>query len=256
MIRVAAWSLAAILITAGLAAHAGEQDTSLVGTRWTLVTLGKSMPSQPALTLNFEANGSVNGHDGCNSFQTVYKSTGSTMQIGPQLSGTLMACPDDIEEKARAYRETLTRTTRFERVAADLHLLDAGGHVLARFTTTTLSLPGSKWEVISYNNGKQAVVSVIIGSHITAQFGDDGLVTGSAGCNQYFATFSVKNAAIEIGKPQVTRQTCDTPQNVMNQESLFLEALQTGAKIDTRGDLLELRTISGALAVQLKRVDK
>jgi hypothetical protein len=42
--------------------------------------------------------------------------------------------------------------------------------------------------VTGYNNGKQAVVSVVIGSELTADFKADGNLGGSAGCNSYFAS--------------------------------------------------------------------
>ena len=41
----------------------------------------------------------------------------------------------------------------------------------------------------AYNNGKQAVVSGLADTEVTALFGEDGTLSGSAGCNRYNAPF-------------------------------------------------------------------
>src|SRR3712207_8881650 len=42
----------------------------------------------------------------------------------------------------------------------------------------------------SYNNGRGGVVSVLPEPPLTATFGEDGVVTGNAGCNLYRATYT------------------------------------------------------------------
>ncbi len=255
MVRVTTWIMVAMLAGVGLAAGAAGDDSVLAGTRWKLDVLGAdAKPAKPVPTLDFGDAGRVSGSDGCNLFHGDYKSTGNTIRFGPQLAGTLMACPDAIEAQARAYREALHHAARFQRDATHLQLEDADGHLLLRFIAAAVSPVGSKWEVVSYNNGKQAVVSVAIGSSITAEFGQDGRVTGTAGCNRYRASYALEGSDIQIGLPQVTRRVCAEPPDVMRQETLFLAALQTAAKFEIRGDRLELRTASGSLAVGLNQL--
>ena len=43
----------------------------------------------------------------------------------------------------------------------------------------------------AYNNGKQAVVSGVADTEVTAVFGADGQLSGSAGCNRYNAPYTV-----------------------------------------------------------------
>jgi len=81
---------------------------------------------------------------------------------------------------------------------------------------------GSSWQVTAYNNGKQAVVSVITGTRITARFGGDGRLTGSAGCNQYFAEYLVDNGPMAIGPPGATRRFCADPEGMLDQETGWL----------------------------------
>lgn len=116
-----------------------------------------------------------------------------------------------------------------------------------------VSLAGTAWEVTAYDNGKQAVVSVLGGKRITADFGKDGRVTGTAGCNRYFASYEVADATITIGVPGSTRRMCAEPKGIMEQEALYLAALESAARFRVEGDKLELRTEKGALAVSLVR---
>ena len=54
-------------------------------------------------------------------------------------------------------------------------------------------------------DGQQAQLGEF-GTRITAHFGDDGRVTGSAGCNQYFADYRGGDGSIVIGQPGATRR--------------------------------------------------
>lgn len=255
MLRVNGWILAALLVSWVGIVPALENDTALVGTRWTLGgAADAAFSTGSAPTLTFGEGGRVSGNDGCNAFQANFKAAGHSIQFGQVLAGTLAACSEDVEARARAFRESLSSAVGFERNEAILRLFDTQGNVVGQFTKDLASPTGNEWEVLFYNNGKQAMVSVAIGSRITARFGDDGRVSGTGGCNRYAASYSTAGSAIHVAPPQVTRRTCETPQKIMEQEALFLAAMQSVAKFEMRGDRLELRTAAGALAVHLKRV--
>ena len=57
---------------------------------------------------------------------------------------------------------------------------------MATFVAQASGLADTAWDVISYNNGREAVVGLIPGTEISANFGADGELTGNAGCNEYF----------------------------------------------------------------------
>ncbi|MEN8175579.1 MAG: META domain-containing protein [Pseudomonadota bacterium] len=116
------------------------------------------------------------------------------------------------------------------------------------------SLAGTAWEVTAYNNGEQTLVSVPGGMRITANFGEDGRVTGSAGCNRYFASYEASDEIITIGMPGATRRLCAEPKGIMDQEAFYLAALKSAARFRLEGDRLELRTKEEALAVSLVRM--
>jgi heat shock protein HslJ len=115
------------------------------------------------------------------------------------------------------------------------------------------TLAGSSWNVIGYNNGNQAVVSVLIDTEITANFGHDGMLTGSAGCNDYSAAYTTNGADITIGPVAATRKFCAEPADLMDQEQQYLAALQTAATCKIEANRLELRAADEALAADFAR---
>jgi heat shock protein HslJ len=226
----------------------------LAGTRWVLQSLGgDAVPGAPSVTLDFGPDGRFGGNDGCNAYQGAYTAEAGAIRIGASLAGTLMACPQATEARARAYREALQRAARYGNEGVRLALYERTGRALAQFTPAMRSPVDTAWEVIAYNNGRQGVISVITGSRITVRFGEDGQVTGSAGCNSYFAVYKLEGEALSVGPSSATRRFCDEPQGLMQQEALFLAALQSAATFRIDGDRLELRTADGALAVSLTR---
>jgi heat shock protein HslJ len=220
-----------------------------------LLALGTvTAPPTPTITLNFDSNGRVGGSDGCNQYQGSYTISGSAFKISGDLMGTMMACPDDIETRAGNYREALSRAATFELENSQLRLSDAAGRLLVSFVPTIGSVAGTDWEVVAYNNGKQGVVSVITGTQITGRFGDDDRVTGNAGCNEYFASYELGDGTLRIGPTGATRMFCAEPEGAMEQEALYLDALQSAATFQLDSDTLQLRTASGALAVTFRRM--
>ena len=113
-------------------------------------------------------------------------------------------------------------------------------------------LAGTSWEVINYNNGRGGAVSVIIGTRITANFGADNQVTGSAGCNDYFGSYQTDGNNISIGALGATQKACADPDGIMQQESEYLAALQLAATYRLDGNRLELRMADGAIAVDFR----
>ncbi|MBK8989812.1 MAG: META domain-containing protein [Chloroflexi bacterium] len=52
---------------------------------------------------------------------------------------------------------------------------------------------------MNYNNWRDAVVGLITGTEFLTYFGVEGDLSGNAGCNRYFASFTVSDGSIEIG---------------------------------------------------------
>ena len=110
-----------------------------------------------------------------------------------------------------AFLNVLSRARSFVVSGATLTLKSAGGQGLATFKAQTQALAGSSWDVLAYNNGKQAVVSVLTETKLTAVFGTSGSLTGFAGCNDYNASYKASAPKIAIGPVASTRKHCEQP---------------------------------------------
>lgn len=234
----------------GAADRGGREGTpsQLADTTWTVDQLGDESGSVlQALTLTFMGRERVSGNDGCNAFSGNVTVKDSTIRIGDKLAGTLAACPEAIEARARRYRAALLQSHRYRIQDAKLELTDADGKVLVTMSPGPASLAGTSWDAISYNNGRQAVVSLISGTRITARFGEDGRLTGHAGCNAYFAPYTAAGQSITVHPPGATRRACAEPAGVMEQEALYLQALATATQYRMSGSRLELRDAQGSL---------
>ena len=67
-------------------------------------------------------------------------------------------------------------------------------------TTASLSssLQGKTWRLTSFTS-ESGSAAVLPGTEVTAAFGADGKLTGSAGCNHYFASYQLSGNGIKIG---------------------------------------------------------
>jgi heat shock protein HslJ len=240
-------------LTACAAAPAGTGAVPLEGTTWLLAGLpGRALVPESTVTLLL-ADGRAGGTDGCNRYGAAYTLPGgSRLDIDAAgAASTMMACPAALMEQASAFMAGLARTHGYRLTADRLELLAADGAVLALLTRQAASLAGTAWRVTGYNNGRQAVVSVLAGTSLTLVLGPDGRAGGSAGCNGFTASWSGSGGQLKFGPPAATRRYCDTPAGVMEQEQQFLQALASAASARREGGRLELRAADGTLAVSL-----
>jgi heat shock protein HslJ len=226
----------------------GSSNT-LNQTNWLLTELNnQAVRQEPLITLSFE-NNQIAGTDGCNRYHGSYTLSADKISINKNIASTMMACPEPISQQAAAYISALMETVSYKIDGQHLLLINASGKTLASFSKQSMELGGTSWQVLSVNNGKQAVVSTIIDSKLTAHFSSDGKLSGSAGCNQYTASYEVSGKTIKIGSVAATRKLCMKPESIMEQEAQFLHALETVARYRLDGTRLELRTVTNALAV-------
>jgi heat shock protein HslJ len=227
---------------------------ALAGTAWVLTSLNGSPALEGAtVTLQFGADGTASGTDGCNRYSTTFTEDGASLTFTPA-AGTMMMCPEPegVMEQASAFAAALAATTNFSVNQSQLALL-AGNQIVATFTADVQALAGSDWNVTMYNNGREAVVGVIEGTDLTVLFGDNGELSGSAGCNQFIGDYTVSGNTIQIGQLGSTMRFCAEPEGTMEQEQAFLAALQSAATFRIEGDNLELRTAGDAIAVMATR---
>ena len=244
-------ALSASTIILGACTSPTGNNISLPGTKWELLTLNDASPIQgTSLTLFFGTDGNAGGNAGCNTYGGSYTVNGSSLTFGPLIS-TMMACEPSIMDQEQAFLKGLGDTKSFEATSDKLTLKDSSGKELAVFSPFKPSSLEGEWEALSINNGKQAVVSVAIGTTVTALFGPDGSLSGNGGCNSYNSTYTVDGDKLSIGAISSTRKACE--QAVMDQEQAYFAAL-TNSSTYTLGDgTLELRSSDGALQVKYNK---
>ena len=88
---------------------------------------------------------------------------------------------------------------------------------------------------------------LIPGTSITADFSDNGKITGTAGCNQYFASYALSGSSLSIGSAGSTKMYCSSPEGTMEQETAYLLLLEQAATWSLDGDTLELRDTTGTV---------
>jgi heat shock protein HslJ len=227
----------------------------LAGTAWVLTSLNGAPALEGAtVTLQFGADGTASGTDGCNRYSITFTQDGVNLTFAQPGASTMMLCPEPagVMEQAAAFAAALAATTNFSANESQLALL-AGNQIVATFAADVQALAGSDWNVTMYNNGREAVVGVIEGTELTVLFGDNGELSGSAGCNQFVGGYTVDGNTIEIGQLGSTMRFCAEPEGIMEQEQAFLAALQSAATFRIEADQLEMRTAGDAIAVMATR---
>ncbi len=245
-IRIATLSI--LLFTA-----CSPTPVTLAGSGWILSNLmGDNSVANITPTLIFQ-DGNVGGSDGCNRYNGSYSQDGKKLEIGPDLVSTMMACSDDIMQQASKYQEMLTKVETFKVDGEKLSLYNADGKELATFEKQDTQLSSSNWFVSSYNNGNQAVTSVLADSEITVAFNNDGTISGNAGCNSFSGSYVTEGINVTISDLLNTLKACDQPEGIMGQETQFLNALSIVSTYRIEGSQLEMRSADDAIAVNLTR---
>jgi heat shock protein HslJ len=228
-------------------------DNALQGVRWVLVSYvnaaGETVTAlvDSEVTAEFGPDGQVAGSGGCNRYFASYTVDGGNLAIG-QAGSTMMACePVEIMEQEAQFLAALGSAATWQ-VEGDVLTISnaAGAPIIAMQASQPASLTGTTWTATGYNNGREAVVSLVADTTITATFAEDGSLNGSAGCNNFMTSYTLDGANITIQPAATTRKLCPG-EGVMEQETQFLTALTTAATWSISGNELELRTADGAL---------
>jgi len=114
-----------------------------------------------------------------------------------------------------------------------------------------LPLNGTRWTLTGYVfNGTS--LQALNGTTVTLDFGDEGRITGSAGCNHYFATYEMKGRAITIGPAGSTLMYCAAA-GVMEQETAYLTLLNKASSVTAGDDRLTLADAEGRTILSFAR---
>jgi heat shock protein HslJ len=107
-------------------------------------------------------------------------------------------------------------------------------------------LTGVTWSLDSYLDGNGTLVPILPGTEVSARFGDDGRVTGSAGCNGYGGDYRLDGTALSVSSLFQTLKFCTEPEGIMDQEARFMELLGSATGCRIENDRLILTDAEGA----------
>lgn len=105
------------------------------------------------------------------------------------------------------------------------------------------ALQGNLWELTAYTGADGNSVNVLPDSQVTVLFEFDQL-GGSAGCNTYGGGFMLTEMNLEIGELVSTQMAC-TPDELMPQETAYLNALSMAVSYQINDDQLDLLNADG-----------
>lgn len=224
-------------------------------TSWQLISLsgwaGNSPANiQPRVTLNFNG-GTITGNDSCNNFRAAYSQP--RVPNAPQALSirmdravsTMMACPPEQNKLSAALSSALKKTYQYSINDKYLTLMDNRGAVVASFDRPATDVPGTSWQLLSYNTGP-AMMSSLNTERMTAVFNRDGTVTGFGGCNNYRANYSLDRArgTMRIGPVASTNKLCPN-QDLMKDEAGFMNAWRRVGLYGRQGNGLSLFDAQG-----------
>ena len=109
---------------------------ALTGVQWRPTYVGaEAVPEDAGLWVQFEVDGSIKGHAGCNAFFGSLETTDDGVKVGP-LGSTRMACPEPIMDRESVYLSALQKGALFEVSGERMSCLDADRKLLVEFVAS------------------------------------------------------------------------------------------------------------------------
>lgn len=217
---------------------------------WTLVGYGSAdaltTPLAP-ITLQFKDE-QLTGNAACNAYGGAYSLTGNSISFPNSFYQTERGCEEALMALDQSYLADLGAVTTLARVGDTLTLTHPNGVLVFRQEppVTDAPLEGATWQLESFVEGD--VASHYSDVTVTARF-EAGQVTGSAGCNNYFAAYTLTDGRLTFGPIGATRMACED--NRMAVETKYLAALDSAESYTISGHTLTLNYAGGALHFQL-----
>lgn len=228
-------------------AFAGDPAV-LVGTEWQLLTLnGSPLDETLSFTLAFTEE-RYSGLAGCRHFEGDYQAGDGEIAF-PMMTMLEETCPDadnaywGLEGR---FTDALSWARHWRIADGQLELRTVRGEVMVFAPYTPMSevtLEGTSWSLTAFIEG-ETPTALLANTEITLTF-DAGQVSGSAGCNSYFASYTLERGALRFGAVGMTKMYCMTPEGVMDQEARYGDILSAVTLFEWDANQLTLRTADG-----------
>lgn len=231
-----------LVLLAGCSSLNSSRGGTLTGQLWVLTELaGQPLVADSGISASFSTDGTVSGSAGCNRYNGKYTVSGDSLTFSVNMAMSMMMCEQAVMDQETAYIKALGQVKSYSLSGDRLSLKDEDGKDILVFQAQSQDLAGTSWEAVNFYNGNQAIVGVITGTSLTAEFGRDGTLSGNGGCNNYSGPYTVDGDKIKIGPLASTMMACTDPDGIMEQEAQYLSALQMAETYQVEGKVLELR---------------
>jgi len=204
------------------------------------------------ITATFSDGETVSGSAGCNNYVAMYQVEKTNLKVGkPATSKMMCNSPAGIMDQETIYLSNLQGAARYAISGDMLTIYDVAGKALLTYQRTAVPVPpmplvNITWNLDLYRQSSGSNVPVIQTTNVTALFGSDGSISGSAGCNSYTGSYTTSGSnGISIGPLATTRMYCGDP-GVMDQETAYLALLSTVSSYEVTEDgMLNLMNSTG-----------
>ncbi|MDY1591365.1 MAG: META domain-containing protein [Methanofastidiosum sp.] len=103
---------------------------------------------------------------------------------------------------------------------------------------TLQDFEGTSWKIDTYLSNIDHLVSPMSSTSLTLEF-KDGRISGSSGCNSFFAKYTVEKNSMSFGLIGATKMYCSNP-GVMEQEQTYFMRLESVKTYKIEGGKLKL----------------
>ena len=227
-------------------------EKPLIDTVWVLTAYGDFNNLTPSVlgvttTIVFSADGTVKGFTGCNNFIANYSIEGNQITINLPVIN-LAACGTGMEQE-QIFLQLLETAQSYGIGANALEIVSMDSTQRLQFGALNLSLENVRWQLESID-GLPLPEDISANALFTpatspAAQGADNTVTGSAGCNNFFAPYTLSGDSFSTGPFGLTRMMC--AESTMQIEQTFLAGLENVQDYQIIGSHLEIQTDSGLL---------
>lgn len=240
LLKSAAYIFAAAIMVVGVQSCTSVKpiDKSQLEGYWVLKTMNgqeaKSLFEKtiPSVEFNF-ADSMVNGNAGCNNYFGKFSLNDKNEFSASRLGMTLMMCP--FKNAEGEFTQTMGKTSVLSIDESGLLTFTEKEKVILQFEKGEKPAPGPKqMEIASPESvaGKwtlktmadEDIAKLFTTKTPTIEFDTEkGRVFGTAGCNNYNATFKIENGNITFGPAMATKMACPS----LEGEGKFLKLLST-----------------------------
>jgi len=200
-----------------------EHYNPLASTQWRLLSFGAPerstipTPERP-VSLIFDEQGQASGLAGCNIYAGSAQVEAERLSFGPLVRTEMFCVEDGLMAQEDAFLAALSAAERYVANGNQLVLDYPDGQIIF---TRIYDLVGTLWKLATF--GMDDDVTPVVGD-VTLKLDAEGRAAGTAGCNNYGATYEVEGDSLRFGPAVSTKKSC-ADEAVMQQELSYLQAL-------------------------------